>query len=82
MPERRPADAASRGFMRSVDRVLVWLAPALAVVMVVLAVANLATGAAAGRVMVQFALALVMVITAMTARARLSADAFPEESRT
>ncbi len=68
--------------MRSVDRVLVWLAPALAVVMVVLAVANLATGAAAGRVTVQSALALVMVITAMTARARLRADAFPEESGT
>ncbi|WP_147286275.1 hypothetical protein [Streptomyces parvulus] len=82
MPERRPTDAATRGIMRSVDRVLVWLAPVLAVGMVVLAVANLAMDAAAGRVAVQFAMALVMVATAMTARARLRADEFPEESGT
>ncbi|MFG2679747.1 hypothetical protein [Streptomyces sp. NPDC048392] len=65
--------------MRSVDRVLVWSAPVLALVLLVLAVANLVTGAAVGRVVLQFGMAFVMVTTAFTARTRLRTDRFPEE---
>ncbi len=65
--------------MRSVDRVLLWLAPVLTIVMLVLAVAGMTTGAAPGRVVFQFAMAFVMVSVAITARARLRADEFPEE---
>ncbi|WEH32051.1 hypothetical protein PZB75_00845 [Streptomyces sp. AM 4-1-1] len=81
MRETRPTDPVSRGFMRSVDRMLVWSSPVLAVVMAVSAVAGVATGAAVGRVLAQFALAFVMVCTAITARARLRRDEFPEERK-
>ncbi|MFE6891668.1 hypothetical protein [Streptomyces sp. NPDC057694] len=59
--------------VRSVDRFLVWVCPVLAVVGVVLGVLSLVTGDPV-RAVWQFLLAVLMVVVARGARARMRRD--------
>ncbi|WP_435246376.1 hypothetical protein [Streptomyces sp. NRRL F-5630] len=81
MTERRLVDPAARGVMRSVDRMLVWLAPVAAVGMLLLGVWGAISGAPVLRVVAQFVMAVFMVITALAARQRRRREEFPDERR-
>ncbi|MEU6842284.1 hypothetical protein ABZ930_10480 [Streptomyces sp. NPDC046716] len=75
---RRQVIAPERGTeVRSVDRFLVWICPALAVVGAGLGVASLITGDPV-RAVWQFLLAVLMVISARAARLRLRRDVGPD----
>ncbi|SER63847.1 hypothetical protein SAMN05421870_103110 [Streptomyces qinglanensis] len=65
--------------LRSLDKFLLRAGPVLAVVGVVLGIGGVLTGEPVRYVVSQFVLALVMVCTTLTARARLRRNELPDE---
>ncbi|MFE9388711.1 hypothetical protein [Streptomyces sp. NPDC006784] len=78
--EKRPVmPLESRPWLRSLDKFFVRACPVLAVVGVLLGIGGVLTGEPVRYVVSQCVLALVMVCTTLTARARLRRNELPDE---
>jgi len=80
MVSRRNIDPTSRAMLRSLDRVFVWVGPALVLVGVVFGVLNL-VGGHGRRALYDFLLAVVMVVSSFAARGRVRRDRGSLDSR-
>ncbi|WP_158687958.1 hypothetical protein [Streptomyces qinglanensis] len=79
MQNRSVTSLESRPWLRSLDKFLVRACPVLAVVGIVLGIGGVLTGEPVRYVVSQFVLAVVMVCTTLTARARLRRNELPDE---